>query len=205
MKLALFGASGATGRHLVEQALQAGHEVVALVRGRDAFPEPRQRLRLVVGSLADPALVRSVVQGADAVISVLGARKGEASTICADGAHGIVQAMQAAGTRRLLALSAYGASETGTASLFIRLVRKLIAAKMRDKDRMEALVRASALDWTLVRPPVLTNGARSAAYRSGTALKPGVAGRLSRADLAAFMLHEAQQGQYIGAAVVVSR
>ncbi|ATQ77305.1 nucleoside-diphosphate sugar epimerase [Massilia violaceinigra] len=205
MNLAIFGATGATGRHLVEQALEAGHQVRALVRNADGLPIAHPRLRIVVGMLAQPAIVSGVAQGADAVICVLGARKGEASAICTEGARSILQAMNTAGARRLVALSAYGASETRNASLFIRFIRKVIAAKMRDKDGMEALVRDSELDWTLVRPPVLTNGERSGRYRAGTALKPGVTGRLSRADLAAFMLREAAEGTYIGQAVVVSR
>ncbi|MDQ1815606.1 NAD(P)H-binding protein [Massilia sp. CCM 9210] len=205
MNLAIFGATGATGRHLVEQALDAGHQVRALVRHADGLPVAHPRLRIVVGTLAQPAIVGSVVQGADAVISVFGARKGDASAICTEGARSIMQAMTTAGARRLVALSAYGASETRHASLFIRFIRKLIAAKMRDKDGMEALVRDSGLDWTLVRPPILTNGARSGSYRAGTALKPGVAGRLSRADLAAFMLREAGEGNYIRQALVVSQ
>ncbi|MCE3602513.1 NAD(P)H-binding protein [Massilia sp. P8910] len=205
MKLAIFGATGATGRHLVDQALQAGHEVSALVRSADRLSIVHPRLRLVVGTFSQQDGVRDVVQGADAVISVLGARKGDASAICTEGVRGIVAAMETAGTHRLVALSAYGASETRKASLFIRVVRRIIAAKMRDKDSMEALVRASALDWTLVRPPVLTNGPRTGRYRAGTTLNPGIAGTLARADLAAFMLSEAVGGNYRGAAVVVAR
>lgn len=205
MKLALFGASGATGRHLLGQALAAGHEVRALVRNAGAMSVTHPRLQLVAGTLAQPDAVQAVVQGTDAVISVLGARKGDASPVCTDGMHSILQAMNATGARRLLALSAYGASETRHASLFIRLVRKIIAAKMRDKDSMEALVRDSSLDWTLVRPPVLTNSAPAGGYRAGAKLEPGLAGRLSRADLAAFMLREALEGHYIGQAVVVSQ
>ncbi|MDM5181171.1 NAD(P)H-binding protein [Massilia sp. DJPM01] len=205
MKLAMFGATGATGRHLVEQALQAGHEVRALVRNADAWSGAHPRLQIIAGTFAQPAIVGDVVRGADAVISVLGPRKGDASAVCTGGMRSIVQAMNAAGVQRLVALSAYGASETRNASLFIRFVRKLIAAKMRDKDGMEALVRDSALDWTLVRPPMLTDGARRGGYRAGTGLMPGIAGRLSRADLAAFMLQEAGEGSYIRQAVMVSQ
>ncbi|NHZ80247.1 NAD(P)H-binding protein [Massilia sp. CCM 8695] len=201
MKLAMFGATGATGRHLVEQALQAGHEVRALVRNADAWSGAHPRLQIIAGTFAQPAIVGDVVRGADAVISVLGARKGDASAVCTGGMRSIVQAMNVAGVQRLVALSAHGASETRKASLFIRFLRKLIAAKMR----MEALVRDSALDWTLVRPPMLTDGARRGGYRAGTGLMPGFAGRLSRADLAAFMLQEAGEGNYIRQAVMVSQ
>ena len=144
-----------------------------------------------------------MVQGADAVITLLGARKGGAQTICSDAMRSIVPAMQAKGVRRLIALSAYGAAESRNASWFIRFVRMVIADKMRDKDAMEALVRASGTDWTLVRPPALTNGEASGRYRSGTGLRPGITARLPRADLAAFILRSAESGSFIGQAPVV--
>lgn len=203
MKLAIFGASGATGRHLLQQALDAGHTVTVLLRSADSLALEHARLTRFVGALDHPVTLQSVVRGADAVISVLGARKGGPANVCSDGMRAILAAMHGTGARRLIALSAYGASETRDASLFIRFVRKVIAAKMRDKDAMEALVRASATDWTLVRPPALTNGKASGDYRCGVGLRPGITGRLSRADLAGFMLQTAQSGSYIGQAPVV--
>lgn len=201
MKLTIFGASGATGRLLVAQALDAGHDVTVLLRRADSLPLTHARLTRVVGSLDDPA----AVQGADAVLSALGARKGGAQTICTDGMRAILPAMQAAGVHRLVALSAYGAAETHSASWFIRFVRMVIRDKMQDKDRMEDLVRSSATDWTLVRPAMLTNGKARGALRSGSALRPGITGYLSRADVAAFMLDAAIGGAYSHAAPVVSR
>jgi len=205
MKLTIFGASGATGRLLVAQALDAGHDVTVLLRRADSLPLTHARLTRVVGSLDDPAAVQGAVQGADAVLSALGARKGGAQTICTDGMRAILPAMQAAGVHRLVALSAYGAAETHSASWFIRFVRMVIRDKMQDKDRMEDLVRSSATDWTLVRPAMLTNGKARGALRSGSALRPGITGYLSRADVAAFMLDAAIGGAYSHAAPVVSR
>ena len=204
MRLAIFGASGATGRHLLQLALDAGHTVTVLLRSADSVSIRHPALTAFVGRFDQPATVASVVQGADAVISVLGARKGGAQTICSDAMRSIVLAMQATNSQRLIALSAYGASETRDASWFIRFVRWVIADQMRDKDAMEALVRASGTDWTLVRPPALTNGGASGKYRSGTGLRPGITGRLPRADLAAFILRSAEGGTFIGQAPVVS-
>jgi putative NADH-flavin reductase len=203
MKLTIFGASGATGRHLVEQALQAGHEVTAFIRASGGLEIQHRRLRTVAGDFDQPSAVLAAIEGAHAVVSVLGARKNDASGVCARGIACILRAMDGAGARRLIALSSYGASETSRASLFIRFVRKVIPDKMRDKDEMEALVRGSAIDWTLIRPPLLTNGQRTGRYRAGTALAPGLAARLSRADLAAFILRVAEGGRYIGEAPVV--
>jgi putative NADH-flavin reductase len=203
MKLAIFGASGVTGRHLLEQALQAGHQVTALKRTPGSL-QLQTGLTTVIGSLDQQAAVQSVIQGADAVISVLGMRDKDATPVCTDGARSILEAMASTGVRRLIALSAYGAAETSNASWFIRFVRTVIASKMHDKDNMEALVRSSDSDWTLVRPPMLTNGSRTDHYRASTDLRPGLTGRLSRADLAAFILQEAAAAGYIGQAPVVS-
>ncbi len=203
MKLTIFGATGSTGRHLVQQALRAGHEVTAFTRTPGGLPIQHPGLRIAVGTLDQDAAMRDAVRGADAVISVLGLRNNEAGAVCTDGARGILKAMGATGARRLIALSAYGASETRRDSLFIRFVRKVIAQKMRDKDNMEELVRGSGTDWTLVRPPALTDGKATNSYRAGTGLKPGMTGRLSRADLAAFILQEAAEGAYIRKAPLV--
>ncbi|MES2739342.1 MAG: NAD(P)H-binding protein [Pseudomonadota bacterium] len=204
MKLAIFGASGATGRHLVAQALARGHRVTALARHLDSLPIVHARLQVVLGHMGQPDTVQQLVAGQDAVFSVLGVRGTGPVTVCSDGARAIVAAMRAAGTRRLIALSAYGASETGQASLMIRLVRAVLADKMRDKDAMEALVRASGLDWTLVRPPLLTNGKPSARYRAASDWQPGPFASIARADLAHFMLNGALGTDRIGAALNVS-
>ena len=204
MKLVIFGASGATGRQLVQQALETGHAVTVLLRSANSLAIAHPRLTPIVGTLDHPATVQAAISGADVVVSVLGVRKGGPQTVCTDGMRSILPAMQRAGVRRLIALSAYGAAETRAASWFIRVVRLLIAGKMRDKDGMEALVRTSATDWTLVRPPALTNGAASGSYRCGVALRPGVTGHVSRADLAAFILRTAENGAYFHEAPIVS-
>jgi len=191
MRLVIFGATGATGRHVIEQALKLGHNVTAIVRAPGAFAMSHPKLKTTQAELHDPAAMRLAVQNQDVIISVLGVRKGGSSTICADGAKSILAAMAATGTRRLVALSAYGASETQRDTLFIRFVRSVIAAKMRDKDEMERLIRNSDVTWTLVRPPALTNGKLTGSYRFGSNLKIGMSGRISRSDLAEFILKEA--------------
>lgn len=203
MKLAIFGASGATGRHLVNQALSSGHSVTAMVRIPDSLQINHDGLKLIVGELSNPIIVETVIRDADAVISVLGARKGKAQNICTDGISKIIPAMQNVGVKRLIALSAYGASETHNVSLFIRFVRSIISEKMRDKDEMEDLVRASNTDWTLIRPPMLTNGNAIKNYRAGTDLKPGITGRISRADVASFILQTVVSRSYIHEAAIV--
>ncbi len=205
MKIAVFGGSGATGRWVIEQALQADHEVSAMLRRPDALTISHPRLKTVVGSFAEPDVVRSVVRGADVVVSTLGANQKGPVTICADGARAILAAMKPESVKRLIALSAYGAGDSKTHSLSARLVRKIIASKMHDKDQMEALVQASGLDWTLLRPPALTNGPRTGTYRTGENLPLGFTSRISRADVADFIVREASASHFIRQAVMVSK
>jgi putative NADH-flavin reductase len=204
MKLAIFGASGATGKRVVQQALKNGHTVTVLLRNHDGLAIEDGRIQRVVGTLDDPAAVAKVIEGADVVISVLGIRKGGSQEVCATGIRSILKPMQPHGTQRLVALSAYGASETRNDAWFIRLIRKLISAKMRDKDHMEDLIRSSAVDWTLIRPPALTNGPATGSYRHGIDLRPGLTARLSRADLASFIVDVCEGGKYHREAPVVS-
>jgi putative NADH-flavin reductase len=203
MKIAIFGASGKTGHHLVKQSLSAGHNVTALVRNPVGLGIDHADLKCVMGDLFNPLTVQSVIQDADAVISVIGARKGGVSNMCTQGIKIIIEAMNAKGVKRLIALSAYGASETQNASFFIRFVRSAISEKMRDKDSMEELVRTSTTDWTLIRPPMLTNGNPKEKYQAGLKLKPGITGRIARADLAAFILKVLEDKKFIHQAPAV--
>ena len=184
--LIVFGASGGTGRALVAQALQAGHRVTAFVRQSTAFTT-QDRLRLVVGDVMDAGTVSKALEGQEAVLSALGSAQ-PAVPVCEEGTRNILSGMQAHGVERLVALSAYGASESRNAGLYSRLVWRMLKAKMEDKERVEELIQASPLDWTLVRPTALTDGPARGRYRLGAALPVNVASRISRSDVAAAML-----------------
>jgi uncharacterized protein YbjT (DUF2867 family) len=204
MKISIFGASGSTGQHLVLQALAANHQVTALVRSASSLSLDHASLNSIVGDLEQPEAVQRAVQSADVVISVLGIRKKGAVDICTNGVRAILAAMAAQHKRRLIVLSAYGAGETQGASLSAWMIRRILAAKMRDKDNMEALVRAANIDWTIVRPPALTNGPLSGAVKAGAGLKVGFFAKISRADLAQFILREAIGDHYVKQAPTVA-
>jgi uncharacterized protein YbjT (DUF2867 family) len=207
MKISIFGASGATGQHLVKQALAANHQVTALVRSASSLSLDHASLNTIVGDFEQPEAVQRAVQSADVVISVLGIRKKGAVDICTNGVRAILAAMAAMAAqhkRRLIVLSAYGAGETQGASLSAWMIRRILAAKMRDKDNMEALVRAANIDWTIVRPPALTNGPLSDAVKAGAGLKIGFFAKISRADLAQFILSEAMGDHYVKQAPTVA-
>ncbi len=204
MRIAIFGASGATGRHVVDQALEAGHEVKVLVRNPAAFSVRHPRLEVVVGDVRRAGRVDDVVRGQDAVISALGTnrRRGPVS-VTSDGARVILKAMEKHGVRRLVVMSAHGAAESRDRSLYVLAVWATQGHKMRDKERMEELIRASSVDWTIVRPPALTKGPRTGAYRTGTDLPVRITSNISRADMAEFMLGEAAEGAYIREAPII--
>jgi putative NADH-flavin reductase len=202
MKLVIFGATGGTGRHLVEQALAEGHQVTAFARRPAALQVRHDRLRIAAGDVSDAARVESAIEGQDAVLSALGATKKQA--ICADGMANILAAMRRAGVRRVIVLSAFGASDSHDRSLYTRLLWLFIRERMADKDRMEQLIKRSDLEWTLVRPPRLTDGPRTQRYRSGLDLRMTLNSRISRADTAAFMLRQLVDPNYLGKAPAIA-
>ncbi len=197
MKVAVLGATGGTGREVVDQALRAGHEVSALVRRPGALPA-HERLRLVVGDVGQQDAVEDVVRGQDVVISALGTEAKGPVTVCAEGARAVLAAMASAQVARLVAVSAHGAAESRDRSPYCLALWLSVAEKMRDKERMEALIRASDVQWTIVRPPALSNRAHTGVYRTGTDLKIRLTSKVSRADLADFLLREARTPAFSG-------
>lgn len=196
MQIALFGATGGTGREFLDQALAAGHSLSALVRD-PARLAPRPGLRVVAGDVLDPAAVAECLAGAEAVVCILGSRPGS-EPVEARGTAVLLPAMQAAGVRRLLAVTSLGVGESRRqVNPLFRLVMDFsLKAIMQAKDAQERLIAASDLDWTIVRPGGLTEGPRTGRYRYGTdpSLK---AGRVSRADVADFLLAQLTDSRFL--------
>ncbi|WP_285496023.1 NAD(P)H-binding protein [Actinomadura sp. NBRC 104425] len=193
MRLTLLGATGGTGRALLGQALEAGHEVTAVVRSPDGLPAAvRDRVTVVRAGLADHDALAAAVEGADAVMSALGSRAGRApTTVCTDGARAIIRAT--GGKGRVLFVSASGleadAGDGPAARYLVKpLIQRIFRAPYDDLREAERLLRTSTLDWTIVRPARLVDGPRSA--RPRTAVDRSVRGgtKTRRADLAACML-----------------
>jgi putative NADH-flavin reductase len=201
VRVLVFGASGATGRHLVSQALEGGHHVTAFVRDPARLMTRHERLSLVQGDVADAAAVARGVAGQDAALSALGVGaplRHDQAVI--DGVGQIVKAMERQGVRRLVYLSTTGVRESrAEAGFFVRLMAaSLIRHEIADHEVKEGLVRASTLDWTIVRAPLLTNGRRTGVYRAGE----DVAARsplpkLSRADVAEFMIQQLDDASFL--------
>jgi putative NADH-flavin reductase len=197
MRIAVFGATGGTGTEVVRQGLAMGHKVTAVVR-QPPTVGGFNRARVVVATFDEPNQLEDLLQGRDVVISALGTNAKGPVSVCTDGVRAVVAAMSRAGVGRLLAVSAYGAADTHDRSLYSLAIWAAKADKMRDKENMEALIASSDLDWTVVRPPALNNGPLTGAYRSGTHLKIRLTSKISRADLAHFLLREAEQRAFLG-------
>jgi putative NADH-flavin reductase len=195
MRLTIFGATGGTGTRLVEQAVEEGHDVTAVVRDPARLGvAAHERLRVVTAEATDPAAIGPAVEGADVVLSALGPRGKGPSTICADGARSIIEAMGKAGVRRLVVCSAAGPFADAGDGVVTRYVVKpvvldrVLKNAFEDLRRGEKEVRASDLDWTLVRPSQLTDGEATGRYRTAVDLNLRGGWRISRADTAACML-----------------
>ncbi|MFC4999582.1 NAD(P)-dependent oxidoreductase [Dactylosporangium cerinum] len=202
MRLAVLGATGRAGRVVVDRALQRGHEVSALTRD-PARIHPRAGLHVVGGDVRDPAAVARTLDGAGAVVSALG-RPRRGPDTCTDGIRTVLSAMAGGDPRRLVVLSNYGVADSRHRTAYVAVSWLLERAVLRDKERMEALLRDSDTDWTVVRAPVLTDGPRTGRCRAGTDLRLSFTARISRADLAEFMLTELHGNAYVRRSVAVT-
>jgi putative NADH-flavin reductase len=199
VRLAVIGAAGRTGRLLVSQALGHGHEVTAFVRETEGSPVARERLRVLAGDVGDPGALAAALQGQDAVISVLAARRGEPAAVYADGTANLVRLLTARGIGRLVVASAAGIGGHKRELPLAYQALLLLPRLRRDYEAMEIMegeVMLSDLDWTIVRAAALSNRAQTGHYRvvDGPVVPKGY--RLGRADLAALLLKIAETGLY---------
>lgn len=199
MRLFILGATGGIGRQLVNQALERHHQVTAFVRSPQKLGAARDGLTVIEGDVRNTDAMSAVLAGHEAVLSALGPPGPARNTITSDSAQAIVTAMQTVGVRRLLVV--------GVAALFSdigmlgRVLRNTLLRNIADDSaEMERIVKATRLDWTIVRPPRLTNGPRTEHYGVAIDHLPKGAGgnaTISRADVAHFMLDEVEQPAHI--------
>lgn len=190
----VFGATGGTGRQVVEQAVAAGHDVTVLARD-PARVVARDRVTVIGGDVLTPQPWRAAVAGQDAVLSCLGSTdRRHPTTVYSEGTANILAAMRDGGVRRVLCLSSAGLEIAPGTPLGQRLVTRLVIQRLyrhgyADMARMERLVAAARdLDWTIVRPPMLTDGPQTGDYRTAENAHLAKAKSISRADLAHYLL-----------------
>ena len=202
MHIVIFGATGATGRCLVEQALDQGYDVTAFARNPLALTLRHDRLSIVRGDVFQSATVREAIANQDVVLCAIGghdrlrvALSGHPRSpgLCTIGTRNIIEAMRSLGVSRLICLSAWGIGDSkGRVPVLFRNVifPLLMKEEYEEKEAQEQLIRQSPLDWTIVRPSRLTNGPRTGAYRMQSSLKFSWQSHISRADVADGLLKQ---------------
>lgn len=191
MHIAVFGATGGTGREIVRQAIEAGHEITALVRDTGKIKHKDDRLYIVIGDVLDIKKVEETIAATDAVICTLGNTSNNPDDVVSQGTQNIVQAMQKQGLSRLVVVSSMGVGDSiEQVSLSFKMLTKTVLRKaIEDKERQEAIVEESNLDWVIVRPSGLSNGPQTSSYQAGA--DPTIeANQISRADVAEFVLQQ---------------
>ena len=200
-KIALFGASGGTGQQFLQQALAAGYQVKALVRTPSKITQQSPQLEVIPGDVLNPEEVTTVVAGTDIVVSLFGHVKGSPEWLQTDGTRHLVQAMQAHGVKRIISLSGGGLpfpekDQPKFIDKLIRGIMKLTVPKiLNDAVEHHKVLRDSDRQWTIVRGPMLTHGPHTGNYRIGwVGVDSGT--KISRADLADFILREVEANSY---------
>ncbi len=213
MHLAVLGATGRTGTHLVRQALERGHTVHALARSTEKaarlLPTDHEQLTVVEGDALDAAAVERVVTGTDAVLNVTGWGKGSPDDLHQRGITLVLDAMRTHGVRRLVTLTGAGVrhetDQPKAVDQIFRLLLKTVQGKMlADSEAYVDVVRASDTNWTVVRGPRLTDASARGAWRVAPGVGKGTGTQISRADLATFMLETTEQATHIRALPVVT-
>jgi len=190
MKLIVFGSTGGIGSQVLPQALAAGHTVTAVARSLAAITIQHERLTVVQADALEPRTLDRPLAGQDAVISALGVRTRAPTTIYSEGIANIMRAMQAADVRRLLCVSATGIEPGPLLQRWLAkpILWMIFKDMYTDLVRMEAEVKRSDLEWTILRPPRLTDGPRTGQYHMAVNEHLTRGALISRADVADYML-----------------
>jgi putative NADH-flavin reductase len=202
--LIVFGATGGTGKQVVEQALEAGHRVTVVLRTPDAFTISHKNLEIIKGDVLQPATFENALKGKDAVISCLGTTPKNPSSVYSRGVSNITAAMDKAGVKRIICISAGAVVVPAKASFILKFVVKNILQRLlkniyADMLVMEKQLQGSDLNWTVSRAPRLTNGKLTGQYRIAITEPLSNPSSLSRADLADYILrHLADEKTFKG-------
>jgi putative NADH-flavin reductase len=206
MKVLVIGAAGKTGSAVVERALAAGHDVTAFVHTvGGSSPDPR--VRVVEGDATDRSAVESAMLGQGAVIDTIGNKNPlKAATLEASTAATITASMQSSGVRRLVVISMIGEGESEANTNWWQhlALSTLLRGEMKDKAAMEATVDASGLEWIIVRPPFLNDDPATGKIRVLSGETGETAHKLTRADLAAFMVDQLSSDEHLRKAVAIA-
>ena len=209
-KLLVIGASRGIGLETVRCGLAEGHHVRALARSADRIQITSDRLDKRPGDVLDPATLSTAVEGVDAVIQAIGVpasaeRLLKPVSLFSESTVLLVQAMKAAGVRRLLAVTGFGAGDSRRRLGCLRgaAFHVLLGRAYDDKDVQESLIRDSGLDWVIARPVILTKGPRTGRYRVLREPAQWRHGLISRANVADFLVKQIDSDQHLGTTPVL--
>jgi putative NADH-flavin reductase len=201
MKISIFGATGRTGQQLVVQSVELGHSVTVFVRNPAKLSAYRSRLTVIQGDVLDSKKVDDAVKEQDAVLSALGSPTLKKNNVLSTGTKNILESMMAHGVHRLVCESSLGVGDSREQPgflfrwFFLPLVLKHAFA---DKEVQERYIRESAVDWIIVRPGYLTDAGRTSDYKVGfSPADRSIKGKISRADVAEFMLSQITDNTFV--------
>lgn len=208
MNVLVIGGTRGVGRAVVIAAHQAGHTLTVLARHAGGFAGPVTGVRMVLGDAGDASDLDRAVAGQDAVVWTVGVRPSRHPVqVFSRGTQFLLAAMERHGVRRLLCVTGVGAGDSKGHGGFLydRIVQPLLLKSIyEDKDRQEAQIRASTLDWTIVRPGALTNAPATGLYQTLTTTEGTRAQRIARADVAAFIVDNLAAPEYVRQTVLLS-
>lgn len=208
MKILIIGATGKTGRELIKQGLELGHNITALVRKPKDLKLDHKNLKILQGNVLNPQDLDKAVKGQEAVLSALGHKKFILpSSLLSKGTENLITAMDKQEVKRLLCITSLSLNDSRFKlglyyTLFV--IPFILFFYFRDKEKQERLIKKSQLTYTIVRPGQLTNGKKRGLYRHGPDLGSYILTKLiSRADVAHFMLNELSKKLYINKTVAI--
>ena len=207
MNIVILGATGKTGRPMLKQALELGHNVTVIVRNPNAMPNPPKNVRVIKGDAKDTPLLTKAFASQDAVMSVLGTSAKHADfQLMRESTRAIVTACEAAGVKRLIVMSTHLAADPAHMSAFSRVLSATFMKKLVvDVRGAEAIIRSSNLKWTIIYAATLTNKNRGKPARViPPTEKLRTINTIARADVAAFMLANINNPQSFGKAIAVT-
>jgi putative NADH-flavin reductase len=208
MKVLVIGGTRGIGREVIQAAHAAGHELTLLARNAERISLPVSGVRVVVGDAGDADDIERAVAGQHAVVWTVGmAPTRKPVDLFSRSTQFLLAAMAKHGVARLVCVTGVGAGDSRGHGGFLydRVLLPLFMKTIyEDKDRQEALLRASDVDWTIVRPGILTNGTPTGLTRALTDLEGVTAGRVSRSDVAGFIVENLEGGDFRRTAVLLT-
>ena len=206
MKVLVLGATGSVGQHILRLGTERGHEITALVRNPEKLKSWESRVRLIKGDALDKDAVEQAVRGQEAAIYAIGVKTIGRTTLFSESTRILIDALERDRVKRLVCITGVGAGETKGHGGFLydRILFPLFTKRMyEDKDIQETLIQKSSLDWVIVRPAMFREGTASGKFEAVTDVRGVTLTRVSRAEVAAFVLDQLTDGRYLRKAVFI--